>query len=136
MAFDRVRGDKIHKTVILDTSAILSFFEFSIDWEKELFRLLDGYKIIVPSEVIKELEILSKQTASQRKQKAAAALKFAERYETIDTRAGNADDAAMEAARKTHGVVATNDTELRKRLKHESIPVIFLRGKKKLALDE
>jgi len=30
----------------------------------------------------------------------------------------------------------TNDTELRKRLNHDSIPVIFLRGKKKLALDE
>jgi rRNA-processing protein FCF1 len=136
MAFDRVRGDKIHKTVILDTNAILSFFEFSVDWEKELLRLLDGYKIIVPNEVMKELEVLSKQTASQRKLRAVASLKFAERYETIDTRAGNADDAVIEAAKKTKGVVATNDTELRKRLKHESIPVIYLRGKKKLALEE
>lgn len=136
MAFDRLRGDKIYKTVILDTSAILSFFEFSVDWEKELLRLIDGYKIIVPNEVIKELEVLSKQTASQRKLRAVASLKFTERYETIETRAGNADDAVIEAAKKTKGVVATNDTELRKRLKHESISVIFLRGKKKLALEE
>ncbi|MCX6671686.1 MAG: hypothetical protein NTX92_07185 [Euryarchaeota archaeon] len=136
MAFDWVRGDKIHKTVILDSSAILSFFEFFIDWEKELSRLLDGYCIVVPTEVIKELEVLSKQTASERKRKAAASLKLAERYQTIETIAGNADDAIIEAAKKTHGVVVTNDTELRKRLKRESIPVIFLRGKKKLSLEE
>jgi rRNA-processing protein FCF1 len=136
MAFDRVRGDKIHKTVILDSSAFLMFFEFSVDWEKELFRLLDGFCIVVPTEVIKELEVLSKQTASERKRKAAAALKLAERYEKVDTIAGNADDAVIEAAKNMHGVVVTNDTELRKRLNHDSIPVIFLRGKKKLALEE
>jgi len=136
MAFDRVRGDKIRKTVILDTSALLSFFEFSVDWEKEFSRLLDGYHILVPTEVIKELQVLSKQTASQRKQKATASLKVAQRYETVETSAGNADNAVIEAAKKTNGVVATNDTELRKRLKQESIPVIFLRGKKRLALDE
>ena len=136
MAFDRVRRDKIRKTVILDTSALLSFFEFSIDWEKELFRLLDGYCIVVPTRVIKELEVLSQQTASDRKRKAAACLKLASRYETVDTIAGNADDAVIEAAKKTHGMVVTNDTELRKRLKHDAIPVIFLRGKKRLALDE
>lgn len=136
MASDRVRGDKIRKTVILDSSAFLMFFDFSVDWEKELSRLLDGYSIVVPTEVIKELKILSMQTASARKQKAAASLKLAERYKTVDTIAGNADDAVIEAAKKTHGVVVTNDTELRKRLNQDSIPVIFLRGKKKLALEE
>ncbi len=136
MAFDRVRGDKIHKTVILDSSAILMFFEFSVDWEKELLRLLDGYRIVVPTEVIKELELLSRQTASERKQKAAAALKLAKRYKTVETIAKNADDAVIEAAKKTQGLVVTNDTELRKRVNHDSIPVIFLRGKKKLALEE
>lgn len=136
MASDRVRGDKIRKTVILDTSGILMFFEFSVDWEKELLRLLDGYCIVVPTEVIKELELLSKQTASERKRKAAAAWKLAERYHTVETNAENADDAVIEAAKKTHGVVVTNDTVLRKRLNHDSIPVIFLRGKKKLALEE
>ena len=136
MAFDWIRGDKIHKTVILDSSAILMFFEFSVDWEKELSRLLDGFCIVVPTEVIKELEVLSKQTASARKRKASAALKLAKRYQTAETNAENADDAVIEAAKKTQGVVVTNDTELRKRLNHDSIPVIFLRGKKKLALEE
>jgi len=112
------------------------FFEFSVDWEKELSRLLEGYCIVVPTEVIKELELLSRQTASARKRKAAAALKLAKRYQTAETIAENADDAVIEAAKKTHGVVVTNDTELRKRLNYDSIPVIFLRGKKKLALDE
>jgi len=136
MAFDRVRGDKIRKTVILDSSSILAFFEFSVDWEKELNRLLDGYCIVIPTEIIKELELLSKQTASERKRKAAAALKLVGRYKTVETLAMNADDAVIEAAKKTQGVVVTNDMELRKRLNDDSIPVIFLRGKKKLALEE
>jgi uncharacterized protein len=136
MASDRVRGDKIRKTVILDSSALLSFFEFSVDWEKELSRLLDGYCIFVPSAVIKELEVLSLQTASSRKRIASACLKLAQRYEKVETIAGNADDAVIEAAKKTCGVVVTNDTELRKRLNQDSIPVIFLRGKKRLALEE
>jgi rRNA-processing protein FCF1 len=136
MASDRARGDKIRKTVILDSSAILSFFEFSVDWEKEFSRLLDGYTIIVPSQVMRELEILSKHTSSKRTQRAAASLKFVERYGTVDSQAVNADDAIIEVARKTKGIVATNDSDLRRRLKHESIPVLFLRGKKKLALEE
>jgi len=136
MALDWIRGDKIRKTVILDSSSILAFFEFSVDWEKELNRLLDGYCIVIPTEIIKELELLSKQTASERKRKAAAALKLVGRYQTVETFAKNADDAVFEAAKKTQGVVVTNDMELRKRLNDDSIPVIFLRGKKKLALEE
>jgi rRNA-processing protein FCF1 len=136
MASDRVRGDKIRKTVILDSSAVLMFFEHSMDWEKELARLLDSYSIVVPSGVVKELETLSKQTASLKKKKATAALKLLERYKVIFTDAKDADDAVLEAARNTQGVVVTNDTELRSRLKKESIAVIFLRGNKKLALDE
>jgi rRNA-processing protein FCF1 len=136
MASDRTWGDKIRQTVILDTSAILSFFEFSVDWERELSRLLDSYTIIVPSQVIKELEILSTQPASEKSQRASASLKFTKRYNTLDSTAKNADDAIIEIAQKTNGVVATNDKELRHRLKHESIPILFLRGKKKLAFEE
>ena len=136
MASDRVRGDKISKTVILDSSALLMVFEFSLDWENELARLLDAYHIVVPSAVVRELSILAEQCSGRKKSKALASLKLIERYETFDTVSENADDAVLEAARKTQGIVVTNDTELRKRLKTFSIPIIFLRGKKKLALEE
>jgi len=134
MAFDRVWGDKIHKTVILDSSAILMFFEFSVDWEKELDRLLGGYHLVVPTAVVHELQILSTRGAGQKK--AVAALKLIGKYDTIDQEADTVDEALMEIAEKTQGIVVTNDTELRKRLKNRRFSVIFLRGKKKLVLDE
>ncbi|VVB62244.1 Ribonuclease VapC9 [uncultured archaeon] len=134
MAFNRIWGDKIHKTVILDSNAILMFFEFSIDWEKELSRLLGGYHLVVPTAVIQELRILATRNKGQKK--AAAALKLIGKYDTISQEANTADEALMKIAEKTQGIVVTNDIELRDRLKNRGFPVIFLRGKKKLVLDE
>jgi rRNA-processing protein FCF1 len=134
MAFDRVRGDKIHKTVILDSSAILMFFEFSIDWEKELVLLVGAHHLVVPSAVVTELQVLTKQPAKRKK--ATAALRLITDYEIYDSVFSSADEALLDTAEKTHGIVVTNDTELRKRLKKRGFPVIFLRGKKKLVLDE
>ena len=134
MAFDWVRRDKINKTVILDSSALLSFFEFSVDWENQLGRLLGGYRLVVPTAVKQELRILAAQNRGGKK--AAAALKLIEKYETIDEDARSADEALIKIAEKTKGIVVTNDAELRNRLKDRGLAVIFLRGKKKLAFDE
>jgi rRNA-processing protein FCF1 len=134
MASDRVRGDKIYKTVILDSSAILMFFEFSVNWEKELDSLVGAHRLVVPTAVIQELQILATRNRGQKK--AAAALKLIAKYETIDADAVSADEALLKIAEKTQGIVVTNDAELRKRLKNRGFSVIFLRGKKKLVLDE
>jgi rRNA-processing protein FCF1 len=134
MASYRVRRDKIYKTVILDSSAILMFFEFSVNWEKELDSLVGAHRLVVPTAVIQELQILATRNRGQKK--ATAALKLIEKYETIDADAVSADDALLKIAEKTQGVVVTNDAELRKRLKNRGFSVIFLRGKKKLVLDE
>ena len=72
MAFDWVRRDKINKTVILDSCAILSFFEFSVDWQNELGSLLGAYHLVVPTAVVQELRILA--TRSRGGKKATAAL--------------------------------------------------------------
>ncbi len=134
MASDRIRGDKIRKTVILDSSAILMFFEFSVDWENELKSLVGAHHLVVPTAVVKELQMLASRGAGQKK--AVAALKLIEKYETIDEDSPYADEALLKIALKTKGIVVTNDTVLRHRLKEQGNPVIFLRGKKKLVLDE
>jgi rRNA-processing protein FCF1 len=133
MASDRVRGDKIHKTVILDSSAILMFFEFSLDWEKELRRLLGSYTVVVPTAVIHELRKLAIRRGGGKK--AAAALQLIQNYKTVESTGAYADDAILSIAAETKGVVVTNDAELRRRLKKQGTSVIFLRGKKKLTLD-
>jgi rRNA-processing protein FCF1 len=112
------------------------FFEFSVDWEQELARLLNAYEIVVPAAVIKELKMLSTRGTGEKPRQANAALIYAQRYKTIETQATHADEAVVEAAKIVQGIVFTNDTVLRHRLREGGVPVLLLRGRKKLALEE
>ena len=135
MAFNRLWGDGKEKTVILDSSAVMMLFEFSIDLEKEITRLLGLYHIVVPTSIVKELDFLSKNGIGKKKMKAKASLKFIEKFDTIDVYDKCGDDSVIESAKKTGGIVVTNDMKLKNTLKKISIPVIFLRAKKKLVLE-
>ena len=135
MAFNRLWGDRIHHIVILDSSAILMMFEFSFDFEDELTRLLGAHHIVVPSAIIQELQVLSKQGEGKKHRNAAAALKLIIKYDVVETKEQDGDNAVVAVAQSTKGVAVTNDIALRRKLKALSIPVIFLRGKKKLALE-
>ncbi len=57
MASDRLRGNSASKIVVFDSSAILMLFEYSINLEEELIRLLGNYEIVVPSKIVEELKI-------------------------------------------------------------------------------
>jgi|YNPNPStandDraft_1061719.scaffolds.fasta_scaffold16271_2 rRNA-processing protein FCF1 len=137
MASDRVRCGKTKINVLLDTSMILSLFEYSFDLEYELTRLLGSCNILVPSAVIKELEFLSKRS-SNKAMDASAALKLISRYNVVDSDELNTDEAIIKiASKKNRGfVVATNDKKLRSTLKKKGLPVVTLRKKRILYLDE
>ena len=132
MAFNRIWS---FKTVILDSSAVLMIFEFSVDLEDELTRLLGRHKIVIPKSVFDELRFLSQQQDGRRRQIAKAAMQFIKKFEIVNTKIENADDAIFNLAKETDWVVVTNDKELRKRLRNVLLPVIFLRGKKTLMLE-
>ena len=135
MASNRLWGDRIHKTVILDSSAILMLFEFAIDLEKELTRLLGSYHIVIPTPIVRELEFLSENGRGEKKAKAKASLKLIKKYDAINVDEKRGDDSILVLAKKIDGIVVTNDKELRNRLKKLSLSVIFLRSKKKLAME-
>ena len=134
MASDRLRGNP-EKRVILDSNAILMLFEFSVDLESELTRLLGSYKIIIPKPIFNELVFLSKEGKGQKKNNANASLKLIKKYDIVDVEAKDADESVFLLAQKIDGIVVTNDRDLRKRLKKNSISVVYLRGKKRLELD-
>ena len=133
MAFNRLRGNP-EKTVILDSNAILMLFEFSIDLKSELTRLLGQYKIIIPSPIVEELIYLSKKGRGQKKVNAKASLELIKKYDILNIKAKNADESVFLLAKKTNGIVITNDRDLKNKLKEMSIPVIYLKGKKTLEL--
>jgi rRNA-processing protein FCF1 len=136
MAFNRLWRDREIKIVILDTSALILCFEYPIDIEYELIRLLGKCKIIVPKQVIEELELLMNKGKDRKRLIAKPALEIAKRFElsVIDTNE-KGDDAIIKYAKNFSGFVFTNDHKLKRRLKKESISVIYLRGKKRLVVE-
>ena len=134
MASDRLRGDKKEKTVILDSSAVMMLFEFSIDLEDELTRLLGGYHVILPRPIVDELRFLSEHRKGKKRQNAKAALELIKKYEIADEKE-TGDNAVLHLAQRLNGIIITNDRELRKRAKEVSLKTIYLRSKNKLVLD-
>ena len=136
MASDRLWGNRDNKIVILDSSALMMLFEFSIDLEKELTRILGNYHIVVPQGIINELEFLIKNGSGKRQRIAKPALKLAKNYDVVKNNEDEmGDDSILTLARKTGGMVLTNDKELKKKLKEIPVHVIFLRSKKKLDIE-
>ena len=136
MASDRVRRNSTGRIVILDTSAIFMVFEYSVDLDQELTRLLGSYKIIVPQAVVDEIEILFSKGSGKQKQLAKMSLQFIQRYHIEDLGDGkNVDDIIISAAEEINGIVVTNDKDLRKRLISQKLGQIFLRQKQYLVME-
>ena len=136
MASNRLWRNREGKIVILDSSAIMMCFEFNIDLEDELTRLLGKYQIIIPKPIVDELEFLAKHGSGKKKRIAKPALDFVKRYEISELQTNEkGDDAVIYFAQKLSGMVVTNDRELIMRLRELLIKVIYLRGKKRLVFE-
>jgi rRNA-processing protein FCF1 len=104
-------------------------FQFRVNLETELLRLLGTADIAIPRPVLKELEILA-----ERDRDAQAALRLARRYRIIDG-PGSADDALLDLAVEHRAVVVTNDQPLLDRLRGKGVPRIFLRSRNHLVAE-
>ena len=136
MASNRLWSNRNGKIVILDSSAIMMCFEFSIDLENELNKILGKNIITIPEPIINELQILSEKGKGRKKQIAKPALNLAKKYKIIKLDTDKkGDDAIIFFAQKYSAIVVTNDRNLRKRLKDISINVVYLRNKQYLVLD-
>jgi rRNA-processing protein FCF1 len=117
------------QAVLLDTNALLLPFQFRLNLEAELRRLVGDHELYVPSPVLDELRGLSKST-----QEAKAALRLASHFRLLDVE-GEADDAIVEVASKMKAVVVTNDAGLLRRLKEAGVPRVFLRSRSHLVVE-
>ncbi len=113
--------------VILDTNALMVPEQFGVDIFSELQRL--GFvECLVPSPVLRELELLtSKSDKRHDKIAARVGLGLAKRCKVVDTKTLNADRAIEELAALEKTAVFTNDKILKKRLFSKGITVIYLR---------
>ncbi len=115
--------------VILDSNALLMPFQFRINLDAELQRLVGECDVLVPSSVLGELNKLE---STNRDAKAALAL--AQKYDIVEVE-DSGDVSLLVLARRRKGIVVTNDKELIEELKRSRIPVIYLRSRTHLVLE-
>jgi len=125
--------------VIFDSNFLFIPSQFQLDIFEELANLLNQrFDPILLSPTQKELQKLAKEASPKTRQQASLALKLAEKCRIVHVEKGlkeTHDDVIVRVAAEWKCPVATNDRELRKRLRKLGVPVIFLRQRRRLELD-
>jgi uncharacterized protein len=125
--------------VIFDSNAFFIPLEFRIDIFAEVERLSNHrVDFVLLSPVKRELEVLSSKDSPKIRRQAIFALKISEKCRYVPVEEDEKitiDDAIIKVAKAWNCPVFTNDSQLRKRLRDISVPVIYLRQKSRLVID-
>lgn len=112
--------------VVLDTNALMMPFQFKLNIDKEIARLLGDVDILVPTSVVEELSRLTSREAK-------AALALSAKYQVVET-SMSGDDGVIDVARRRRAAVVTNDRGLIGRLTEMGMPVVRLRSGRYLVM--
>ena len=125
--------------VVLDANFLFVPAQFNLDIFEELANLLNQrFEPVLLSSTQKELQGLAESNSQKIRKQAELGLKLAEkcRFVSVEKRPMETyDDVIVRVAAEWKSPVATNDRELRKRLRSLGVPVVFLRQKRRLALE-
>jgi len=125
--------------VILDSNFLFIPAKFQIDVFEDLAKLLNQrFEPVLLSSIYQELKTMTEKGAPSRRRQASLALKLAEKCKKIDVEKHleeTNDDVILRIAILWKSPVATNDRELRRKLRARAIPVIYLRSKNRLELE-
>lgn len=123
------------KKILLDSNFLIDCLKFKVDFLNEIEKIIEEkFEILILENVLEELERIGKRKTKESKY-ARLLLKLIKEknFKIVSTEFENADDAIISFADK-NTIVATNDIKLRKTLKAYGIKIIYLRGRKKLAI--
>jgi len=125
--------------VILDSNFLFIPSQFQLDVFEELGKLLgQQFDPILLSTTKNELQEITEKGSPKMRRQALLALRFAEKCRLVRVEKDSKethDDVIVRVAAEWRCPVATNDRELRKRLRNIGIPVIFLRQRRRLELE-
>mgnify|MGYP001073914203 FL=1 len=125
--------------VIFDSNFLFIPSQFQLDVFEELTNLLgQRFEPVLLSPTYRELLKIAEEGSPKMRRQASLALKLAEKCRLIHIEKGQEethDDVIVRVAAEWRCPVATNDRELRKRLRNRGIPVIFLRQRSRLELE-
>lgn len=122
--------------IILDTNFLLAVYELRLDIFEEIFRVIPSkYEIYVLSGTIKELEKLINSPLLSKKQAAKIALELI-KIKNINILKISESQLVDDTLVDLNGyIIATIDTELKRRLKQKGTRVLTIRQKKYLVLE-
>ena len=124
--------------VILDANFFFVPVQFKFDIFDELANLHNRrFESILLSSTQKELQGLAESKSPKTQKQALTALRVSEKCRFVHVEKSvneTYDDVIVRVAAEWKVPVATNDRELRKRLRKVGVPVIFMRQKKRLEM--
>jgi uncharacterized protein len=125
--------------VLLDTNFLMISIRFGVDVEAELNRIIESsLKIATTTAIVDELRWLKTRVKPGEEKEIDFALTFAGRITVLEEALGpgeEVDDQLIRLASRGGSIVATTDAELRRRLRERSIPIVYLRQRRHLAID-
>ena len=125
--------------VVLDANFFFVSSQFNVDVFEELANLLNRrFEPVLLSSTQRELQGLAESSSPKQRKQAQLALRLAEKCRVVAVEKGlteTYDDVIVRVATEWKSPVATNDRELRKRLRKVGVPVIFLRQKHRLEME-
>ena len=115
--------------IALDTSILLDAIEFKIDIFTEIINKFGAAEFIVPSQIIEELDKIGKRDEKKKRQiMLIKEIMEKNNVKIVKYRAKNADSALEKLSQDA--IIATNDKELKQRIKSLNNKIIFLRKQK------
>ena len=132
--------NKVVILVVVDTNFLTVPFQFNVDVFSESRMVLEQrVDFVILRSVLNEINKLAETARGSDKRAFRIALELAENCKIVDVQDPISemavDDQLIEHTAQVGGVLATNDKQLRARARGRGIPVLFLRGKKRLVLD-
>lgn len=124
-------GKTLAVKIILDSNFLFIPSQFQVDIFEGLMKLLNQrIDPVLLSSTYQELLRIAKQGSPKLRQHASLALRLAEKCSMVHVEQSSGethDDLIVRVAKEWNCPVATNDRELRKKLRKEHVPTIFLR---------
>jgi rRNA-processing protein FCF1 len=130
---------KLVVPVVVDANFMTVPAQFGVDVFAEAERVLEQrIEFIMLSSVLIEIEAISEGSKSLTEKRAfSIARSLADRCKQVESIHPQlpVDDQLLEYTISVNGVLATNDRTLRTNAKKKGVPVLYLRGKKRLVLE-
>jgi len=122
------------KKILLDTNFLLAMYQFKVDIFSQIDKISTfEYELCVIDKTLDELKNIVEKQKGKNKDAAKIAIKVIaiKNIKVIKTKSNKHTDDVIVDLSGSDFIVATQDKELRARLKQRNVPIILLRKKQK-----